>query len=307
MSLKRYAIVAGAISLLIASGGSYALHTMGVRYSDVQRNVRIALGLPKFWQTEFNENASHDLKLRCPTNDPIVIVAGGQSNAANAYEPAPAADHNQQTFMFFGGNCYKLQSPVLGATGFDDSLWPALGDKLNAKTGRPIIFIAGAVGGSQIGDWLDGRSRYLSRLANRILLARMAGLKPDFVLWIQGETDAAVELAPEEYVREQQALIKKLDATGATDVQTPWVIYRSTHCMHRRSNGPDIDRAVTEYVRQAGGRIVLGPDVSSFDDRFRRDGCHLNTRGRDRLVAESIATLIGSRLIVPSDMHSSDR
>lgn len=274
------------------------MRATGARYRDVQRNIRIALGLPKNWTTSFNDNVSRYSGVPCPDNDAVVVVTGGQSNAANSYDSAPPADHNAQTFMFYDGKCYKLQSPVLGASGEADSLWPSLGDKLSTKVGRPVVFINGAISGTQIGDWLDDRSRYLERLAHQILLARSLGFKPNFVLWIQGETDAGVQLDPTTYAREQEALITKLAASGATNSKTKWVIYRSTHCTNRPDNGPAIELALSKLASK-DGRIVLGPEVTGYDDSFRHDGCHLNTRGRDRLVNDTLSTLIGSKLLSP--------
>ena len=295
MNRRCYLIVVMGVGLIVL-GAFLAVRATGVRYTDVRRNIRMTLGLPKFWQTSFNDNVSRYLSVPCPDNDAVVVVTGGQSNAANDYESAPPADHNAQTFMFYDGKCYKLQSPVLGASGEADSLWPSLGDKLNIEVGRPVVFINGAVGGTQIGDWLDDRSRYLERLAHQILLARKLGFKPNFVLWIQGETDAAVQLDPTTYAREQEALITKLDSWGATNSNTKWVIYRSTHCTNRPNNGPAIELSLSKLASK-DDRIVLGPEVTGYEDSFRRDGCHLNTRGRDRLVNDSLSTLIGSRLV----------
>jgi hypothetical protein len=294
---RCYLIVVMGVGLIVL-GAFLAINARGVRYADVQRNIRIALGLPKNWITSSNDNVSRYLSVTCPDNNAVVIVTGGQSNAANSYEAAPPADHNAETFMFYDGKCYKLQSPVLGASGEADSLWPSLGDKLNIKVGRPVVFINGAVGGTQIGDWLDDRSRYLERLTHQILLARKLGFKPNFVLWIQGETDAGVQLDPATYAREQEALVTKLDSSGATNSNTKWVIYRSTHCTNRPDNGPAIELSLSTLASK-DDRIVLGPEVTAYDDSFRRDGCHLNTRGRDRLVVDSLSTLIGSKLAAP--------
>jgi hypothetical protein len=297
LNRRSYLIVVMGVGLTVL-GAFSAMRATGVHYSDVQRDIRMAIGLPKHWRTSFNDNVSRYSSVPCPENDAIVIVTGGQSNAANDYESAPPPDHNALTFMFYDGKCYKLQSPVLGASDAADSLWPSLGDKLNIKVGRPVVFINGAVGGTQIGDWLDDRSRYLERLAHQILVARKLDLKPHFVLWIQGETDAVVQLDPATYAREQEALITKLDSSGATDPKTKWVIYRSTQCMHRPGNGPAIELALSKLASK-DDRIVLGPEVSGYDDSFRRDGCHLNTRGRDRLVNDSLSTLIESKLVSP--------
>jgi hypothetical protein len=296
MSAGRLNVIMGVGLIVLAA--CLLMRAAGVDYRDVQRNIRIALGLPKHWQISFNDNVSRYLSVPCPNNDAIVIVTGGQSNAANSYESAPPADYNPQTFMFYDEKCYKLQSPVLGASGEADSLWPSLGDKLNMRVGRPMVFINAAVSGTQIGDWLDDRSRYLERLAHQILLARKLGLKPNFVLWIQGETDAGVQLDPTTYAREQEALITKLHSSGATNSKTKWVIYRSTHCTNRPNNGPAIELALSKLASK-DDRIVLGPEVTDYDDNFRHDGCHLNTRGRDRLVNDSLSTIIGSKLVSP--------
>jgi Carbohydrate esterase, sialic acid-specific acetylesterase len=298
VSSTNFSTVAALVVMLVF-GAFLVLYIPDLRYVDAKRNVRIALGLPKFWVTSFNEDVSRYTKVQCPGpgEDALVIITGGQSEAANSYGPAPPADQNLRTFMFYDGKCYKLQSPVLGATSEADSLWPTLGDKLNAETDRPVVFINGAVGGTQIGDWLDSRSGYLGRLAHQILLARKVGLDPDLVLWIQGETDAAVETDPESYTRDQQALIERLDALGATNPETKWVIYRSTHCTDRSNNGSAIERAISELASKESNRIVLGPRLTGYDDNLRRDGCHLNARGRDRLVNDTLSSLIGSKLV----------
>jgi hypothetical protein len=249
------------------------------------------------WYTKYNDDASLNTELPCPQDDALVIVAGGQSNAANSYDPAPPPDANPRTFMFFGGKCYKLRSPVLGASDDRDSLWPSLGQKLNAATKRPIVFIIGAMGGTQIGDWADQRSHYLSRLIDQVLAARKIGLNPAFVLWIQGETDAGIKIDPATYVDQQRAIIERMAAAGATDARTPWVVFLSTRCLHRPNNGPEIEKALKEESRQSGSSVVIGPNVTSYDDDFRRDTCHLNERGRDRLASETLDFLTSKKLL----------
>lgn len=257
---------------------------------DIRREAREFLGLPKIWVTHFNTDATGYQRQTCPGRDAIVIVTGGQSNAANSYDALPRPVDTSGAFMFLDGNCYALRSPVLGSTGQRDSLWPALGAAIHAQTGKPVLFINGAVGGVQLGDWLDKRSGYFDRLAKQIGLARRHGWSPRFVLWIQGETDAFTLIAPATYITQQRTLIDRFVKSGLTTNNTRWIIYRSTRCKHRRGNGPDIDRAMTEFAAHSAN-IVAGPIVSNFDDRYRHDQCHLNTLGRDRLVRESMDTL----------------
>jgi hypothetical protein len=260
-------------------------------FADRKRELRIALGLPKAWVTDFHTDTAGYVAARCPVIDPIVIVTGGQSNGANALGDPLPADAKAQAFMVEGGKCWQLRDPVLGTTGAMGSLWTGLGLALYKSTGRPVVFINGAVGGVQLGDWLDDRSGYRQRLAARIAGARTAGLNADFVLWVQGETDAAVGLPPATFVAQLQALIARFDADGSIGKNVPWVIYRSTHCLERRNNGPEIDRAVTAFAATSD-RIILGPNGSALGNDKRRDGCHFNGKGRDALTAEVLPLLL---------------
>jgi len=259
---------------------------------DARRNVRVALGLPKDWVSGFNTDVTRHAQEPCPTGDPIVIVTGGQSNASNAYEPVNDPPAVPGGYMFFGGHCYALKSPVLGATGTNDSLWPKLGEAITNATQRPVVFINGAAGGSQLGDWLDERSKYLRQLLDQVQGAKQAGLEPDFVMWIQGETDAKTRTDPALYVQQMRTVVQRFEEAGATAPGTRWILFRSTRCKVRPNNGPDIERALTAYTEESSSdAIIAGPQASVVDDLYRRDQCHFNNRGRDRLVNETLQIL----------------
>ncbi|MFZ4746172.1 MAG: sialate O-acetylesterase [Sphingomonas sp.] len=292
--MKRLLIIVAGFALLIGAALLVVRIAAPLVFIDAKRELRLALGLPKTWKRDFNLDTASAEKLACPDPEAIVIVTGGQSNAANAFaDPLPASAAGG-TYMMLDGACYRLRDPVLGATGQDGSLWTGLGSALHRATGRPVVFINGAVGGSQLGDWLDDRSGYRQRLVAQVQAARRAGLNPDTMIWIQGETDAAVLLDPALYVRQMQELVAHFDAEGATLTATPWIVFRSTHCMQRRSNGPAIDKAIADWAAQSD-RIVLGPLASALDDSKRRDGCHFNGAGRDVLVADTLAIMAPAR------------
>jgi hypothetical protein len=260
-----------------------------LKIADARREVRIALGLPKKWVNDFNVDVAGHRAVACPV-DPIVIVTGGQSNASNAYKPVTDTAAVPNGFMFFGGLCYELKTPVLGTSGKQDSLWPALGAAIAAATQRPVVFINGAAGGTQLGDWLDDRSGYLKRLTDNIAGARKLGLEAQWVIWIQGETDAKTRIEPDLYVRQMRELIDRLESRGG--IAPRWVLFRSTRCMNRPNNGPEIDRALTAFVDEsATDPIIAGPMASDLDDSFRWDTCHFNNLGRDRLVQETMAII----------------
>jgi hypothetical protein len=284
--VKRAAIII--MALVLAIGGALlafrALDPLG--YIDARRAARLALGLPKLWSHDYNVDTRGLAVVACPSGA-LVIVTGGQSNAANALSDPLPADPAVPTFMTLGGKCYPLRDPVLGATAKGGSLWTAMGTALTRATGRPVVFINGAVGGSQLGDWLDDRSGYRQHLAAEVVAARRAGLAANYVFWVQGETDAFALVDPATFVAQLQALIAGLDpATGPV----PWLVYRSTHCMERRGNGPEIDAAVTALARGTN-RMVLGPNASVLGPEMRHDGCHFNAAGREALVAETLGIL----------------
>ncbi len=288
--MKRIAIILLSIGAVVALAlfGFARLNPAG--FADAKRETRLALGLPKLWVRDFNTDTRGYQPLACPGPEALVIVTGGQSNAANALsEPLPV-DPAAQAYMLARGRCYRLRDPVLGATNRGGSLWTAMGSALWRATGRPVVFINGAVGGSQLGDWLDDRSGYRQRLLAEVALARAAGLKPAWVFWVQGETDAAVSVDPARFVADLQRLIGRFDASGLLPPGAPWLVYRSTHCMHRPGNGPAIDAAVTAFAA-SDKRVLPGPEASDLGDAMRRDGCHFNGAGRAVLTAEAIADL----------------
>ena len=288
--VKRTAIIL--VAVVLALGGAllaFRAHDP-LGFIDARREARIALGLPKLWVRDYNHDTRGEAALACPA-DALVIVTGGQSNAANALSDPLPADAALPAFMALGGKCYRLRDPVLGATSTGGSLWTAMGAALHRASGRPVVFINGAVGGSQLGDWLDDRSGYRQHLAAEVVAARRAGLVPGYVFWVQGETDAFVLVDPALFVDQLRRLMPRLDAATG---RVPWLVYRSTRCTIRRGNGPAIDAAVTAFAATSD-RAILGPDASALGPDKRRDGCHFNAAGRDLLVAETVA-IIGPRL-----------
>jgi hypothetical protein len=262
-----------------------------LQFADGKRDVRQALGLPKLWVRDFNDDTSSYQKVACPGSEAIVIVTGGQSNAANALADPQPSDPAVRAVMMENGACFALRDPVLRATGAGGSLWTELGAALHRATGRPIVFINSAVGGSQIGDWLDDRSGYRARLVDEINRARAIGLTPNIVLWVQGETDAAVRIPPAAFVAQLQGLVDRVDAARVMPRDVPWIVYRSTHCGNRPNNGADLDRAVEAFTAESK-RVRIGPLASALDDSERYDGCHFNGRGRAALTQAVLPILL---------------
>ncbi len=294
-SLFAKALGLAALGMALAFGVALLA---GWSFGDIKRETRIALGLPKLWNTNFNEDTVRWIEMACPDGDPIVVVTGGQSNAANSFGKPEPSDPNSPNVMFFDGKCYPLASPVLGATTLGQSMWPALGDRLTQAYDRPVVFINGAVGMSQVSDWVDRRSGYLSKLTQRIAEAKTLGFEPDLVLWIQGETDAAIQVDPAGFARDLGTIVTEIEREGEmAPNQTPWVLYRSTECHGRENNGADLEAAMAAMTADPSDNLYLGPSLTVYPPELRLDGCHLNLRGQARLIEETMQFVREKELI----------
>ncbi|MEM7645023.1 MAG: sialate O-acetylesterase [Pseudomonadota bacterium] len=276
----------------VAAGLLLALEAPGLRQTYIQAKyeLRETLGLEKSWarlpsaaQAEGRETVD------CP--DPaetLVVVTGGQSNAANVI-PAPAQAGPEAT-VWFDGACYPAADPVLGATGGQGSLWPPLADRLAAGADAPVLLINGAVGGTQVGDWVDDRSGYYSALAGRIATARDAGYEPRLILWHQGETDAAVERDMERFRGRLDALTADLLAEMPA---AQLYLFRTTKCIGPvRADGVPAIRDVQSAVAEGNDRIVPGMDTDELGRDFRWDTCHFNSLGRREIVERVAGDLL---------------
>lgn len=283
--------VAGFCAVVLIAG---SLWLADVTAGDLRREMRVALGLPKNWKTHFHDDQTTHAALACPdpSSHPIVIITGGQSNAANSLGPEIDVIGNRRNAQVFDGRCFALESPVLGATNYGMAVWPRLGDLLERATGRPVVFINGAVGGAQIGDFIDLRSGYLDRLATTIGEAHALGLTPDAAIWIQGTTDAGVGMDPRRYLADQRKLIAAIEGSVPGGAPLDWIIPLNTRCDNRDGNGVEIEQVLAAYTDRAGDRVHTGPRLNGYGPELRRDSCHLNSRGRDRLAEELAARLL---------------
>lgn len=255
--------------------------------------VEQTIGLKRQWRRTYFEDTRRSKPQPCPTANPIVILTGGQSNAANALSDPVNEVPNLAAFMFFQGKCYRLRDPILGATGDKGSLWTALGQRLVAETGRNIIFMNGAITASTYRDWLNPNSGYFARLRELAQDAARHRLRPNFVLWHQGESDARRDAASEVFESELQALVDRLKSDLPLASGAKLVLYRASLCSGTRRRTPN-QRLVTAQRRVAErtANVIVGPDTDRYGKRFRYDDCHFNGRGREAIVEATARLLI---------------
>ena len=259
-------------------------------YNRLSYNVRTMLDVEENWFTPPGpEQAEGRVERDCPSpDDAIVLVIGGQSNASNVI-PVPY-EVERDVSVWFDGKCFPASDPLLGATSDQGSLWSVLGDRLEEALGRPILLIAGAIGGTQFSDWTDPRSGYYDALMQRVSSAREAGFQPDMILWHQGETDTAAE---------RDMAVLKEDVTELTrqvlsDIpEASLYLFQATRCMGSyRMNGVPAVVEVLKEVATENPRIITGMNTDILGRDYRWDMCHFNSMAREEIVAQIVPDLV---------------
>lgn len=224
---------------------------------------------------------SQRARVECPKPGPgtLVLVGLGQSNAGNWGELTASTQKNGDSVIeYWQGNCYAATSPMLGATGEGESLWPVLGKTL-VQTGyaKQVLISVFAVDGASIGRFVSkGDLRPLWRAQ----LARLLDKYPvDYYLWLQGEADFARGTSKDEYAERFSKLrkdIEELDGDALVFVSI------ETYCsdIERWTPGNDVARAQSEISKAFPGTLpgVNSDAVLAFQGA-RWDGCHPSAQG----------------------------
>ncbi|MDV7145543.1 sialate O-acetylesterase [Tropicimonas sp. TH_r6] len=260
-------------------------------YQDFKYKLRTSLNLPKSWYSIPQPHSGTDYTMvGCPDPaDSIVLATGGQSNAANTNSSRSQTVAGQEAYMWFMGQCYIATDPVLGAGGSGGSLWPVLASELASESGKPVLLINGAIGGTQVSDWLDERSGYLEAFEQQIKGAIEAGFHPDFFLWHQGETDAAVISDKAILADEFHALLSNL--LDLSDTSRAYLFQASRCIGDRRINGVPSVLEAQATAAEADPRIILGMNTDILGRNFRWDECHFNALARPEIVSQVLADI----------------
>lgn len=280
--------------LFAFSSGIYSASEVGAvasAYKGTRYFIRNTLGLEKSWVDIENRVAQpEDSPVLCP--DPaesLVIVTGGQSNAANSVTTDYASDPADRVYAWFDGKCYVARDPMPGATGWQGSLWADFGVEMGRAVERPIVLVNGAISATQFADWLDPRSGYLKALETNVTQAQEFGFEPRLVLWHQGETDARTKFDPN--VLKQQIA----DLTGEllqTMPESQLYLFRTSKCIgDGREKGVPAVREVQTRVAQENDRMIVGMNTDELGDDYRWDRCHFNSLGRSAIVETIVPQL----------------
>ncbi|MEI6985542.1 MAG: sialate O-acetylesterase, partial [Rhodospirillaceae bacterium] len=117
----------------------------------------------------------------------LTILILGQSNGANFGGGRYTARQDVANFSLYDGKCYAAADPLVGASGDTGNFATRLGDLLiQREFAERVILAPIAMGNTRIEDWAPGGIFHRRVL---VLIRRLyeADLRPDLILWQQGE------------------------------------------------------------------------------------------------------------------------
>lgn len=232
----------------------------------------------------------------CRAERQLVILIAGQSNGANylgSDAPSYLASPAVVNFNVYDGQCYQAREPLLGAGGIHGSFADRLGDLIikNGIADR-VVLAPVAIGGTIAQDW---HGILYPRIAVALEGLRRQGLKPDVILWQQGEAEAQTpNYSAERYQDDIHAITALIRAVG---IDAPFYVAVSTTCQEQtKRNDKTIQRA-QRTIEDETRMIRKGADTDQFGSEYRADGCHFSARGADVVAREWFKAVWGTRTL----------
>jgi hypothetical protein len=213
------------------------------------------------------------------TGKPLVLLALGQSNAANS-GPRRFAARDDGVLVWSGGFCRRASDPLPGGSGKGGSVWIPLAEALARRSGRQVVLAVLAADGTAVRHWLDPHNALPGALSATLEGLRRDGLPPELVFWLQGEADLRDATPAPLYAQELRQILARVHS--AAPAAKIWIA-KASRC---RNEGSAALRAAQGEVAAALDYARPGPDLDRFGDGFRRDGCHFNETGQ-RAVADA--------------------
>jgi hypothetical protein len=187
----------------------------------------------------------------------LVIVISGQSNAVSATNnidpPSPAVfSETGQVYLTHtrGDELFFRRVPTMDRPSTGSAAWVYLGDLIAKLTGRSVHIINAAHGNtSSVG--------YQSSYSAELLLA-VSVYKPEFVIWIQGESDTEIEL------QESRAAMRSIiDSTRKVVPNLRWFVALNGYA-HNANYYPESLKMPIRRVQQElidDGTVRAGVDI----------------------------------------------
>lgn len=225
--------------------------------------------------------------------EPFVLIAAGQSNAANHGSPPGRA--GEGTYALTADGLYPLRDPLPGASGQGGSPWSRWAALHRGRHPQQEVVVAAvAQGSSAVADWVDP-GPHAQRIRELLPQLKREGLEVDAVVWLQGETESWRPDADGAAYR--QALQRWIASVRSLGINAPIFI-----CLTSRDSNGVINTTIRQAQAatwNAEAKVYGGVDTDSLGEPFRSDGVHFNARG-----LSEIARLLDIAIASPSSKRA---
>jgi hypothetical protein len=205
----------------------------------------------------------------------VVLLAIGQSNAANALGERNRSRHPGQVLSTYAGQCYEAESPLIGTTGISGEFWTEVGNLLVERGAPHVVILPMAVGATEIAKW-----QAEGKLGRQLVAAlKVARYRPTAVAWMQGESDFQMSTPAAQYRASFESLAGALRKAGVT---APIHVGVVSLCENGSAEAwtPHNPIAETQRALPDGKHVLPGPDTdTAIPLADRMDGCHFSGRG----------------------------
>jgi Carbohydrate esterase, sialic acid-specific acetylesterase len=237
----------------------------------------------------------------CPkqSDKTAVLLALGQSNAANHGGQRYRSEYGAHVVNFFGGRCFIAASPLLGSTDARGEYWTKLGNLLIASGKFDNVVIAPlAFSGSEVARWARGGDINGLMVETARQLERQ-GYRVTDVLWDQGEVDYVKGTSEAAY---RERFLSMVDTLHGQNIKAPVYLSIASKCLEPSNNGFKTDAADNAIVRaqlalsKSGNGLRQGVNTDALlDEVDRYDDCHIAGTGAEKVSRAWADLLLADR------------
>ncbi len=245
---------------------------------------------------------SYKVRTQCDLSDPkrtIVLLALGQSNAANYTGAMVQSTYGGAVMNYYQGRCYVAADPLLGADGNSGSLWTELANRL-ISTGQAdrVMIVPLAVGGSSMIHWQPGGDLY-QELGRLIDALEADHISITDTVWVQGEAERYSDSPFYEHAEKYASALKSIIALTRKYGISRFYVSMTSSCSNQAypSKPTRSIREAQMSVLSTKDQIFSGPDIdgiNEYADRF--DACHLTLEGASKAIVQLMASIRGAAL-----------